>query len=106
MPAPSLRIPISVDLAKFKDQMKETSSLAGTATRQIAKQFLAMNEDIGKSIAGTAAKSALGLATNVALVVGSFKLMTAAIAGAREQMQQMVDIADKSQNLGVSPAFL
>src|SRR4051812_13078933 len=103
MPAPSLKIPVSVDLEKFKDQMKQTSSLAGTATRQIAKQFLAMNEDIAKSMAGAAAKSALGLATNVALVVGSFKLMTAAISGAREQMAQMVEIADKAQNLGVSP---
>ena len=105
MPAPSLKIPVSIDLEKFKQQMQQTSSLAGTATRQIAKQFLAMNEEIGKSVAGAAAKTALGLATSVALVVGSLKLMTAAIGEARDQLKQMVDIADKAQNAGVSPQF-
>ncbi|WP_426615709.1 hypothetical protein [Bradyrhizobium sp. McL0616] len=107
MPAPSLRIPISVDLEKFRDQMKQTSSLAGTATRQIAKQFLDMNKDLAKdAIFATMARGALDLAGKVALAVGTYKLMTAAINGAREQMEQMVDIADKAQNLGVSPAFL
>lgn len=107
MPAPSLRIPISVDLEKFRDQMKQTSSLAGTATRQIAKQFLDMNKDLAKdAIFATMARGALDLAGKVALAVGAYKLMTAAISGAREQMAQMVDIADKAQNLGVSPAFL
>lgn len=107
MPAPSLRIPISVDLEKFRDQMKQTSSLAGTATRQIAKQFLDMNKDLAKdAIFATMARGAVDLAGKVALAVGAYKLMTAAISGAREQMQQMVDIADKAQNLGVSPAFL
>lgn len=107
MPAPSLRIPISVDLEKFRDQMKQTSSLAGTATRQIAKQFLDMNKDLAKdAIFATMARGALDLAGKVALAVGAYKLMTAAISGAREQMQEMVEIADKAQNLGVSPAFL
>lgn len=107
MPAPSLRIPISVDLEKFRDQMKQTSSLAGTATRQIAKQFLDMNKDLAKdAIFATMARGAVDLAGKVALAVGAYKLMTAAISGAREQMAQMVVIADKAQNLGVSPAFL
>ncbi|WP_426609498.1 hypothetical protein [Bradyrhizobium sp. McL0616] len=63
MSAPSLRIPISVDLEKFRDQMKQTSSLAGTATRQIAKQFLDMNKDLAKdAIFATMARGALDLA--------------------------------------------
>ncbi|MGW1423200.1 hypothetical protein ACWAT4_24140 [Bradyrhizobium manausense] len=52
------------------------------------------------------ARGAVELAGKVALAVGAYKLMTAAISGAREQMAQMVEIADKAQNLGVSPAFL
>lgn len=107
MPAPSLRIPISINLEQFKEQLRQTSSLTGTATRQIAKQFLDMNKDLAKdAIFATMARGALDLAGKVALAVGAYKLMTAAISGAREQMQEMVDIADKAQNLGVSPAFL
>ncbi|MFK4523689.1 hypothetical protein ABIF90_001670 [Bradyrhizobium japonicum] len=102
-----MRIPISVNLDQLKEQLRQTSSLTGTATRQIAKQFLDMNKDLAKdAIFATMARGAVELAGKVALAVGAYKLMTAAISGAREQMQQMVDIADKAQNLGVSPAFL
>lgn len=66
-----------------------------------------MNKDLAKdAIFATMARGALDLAGKVALAVGAYKLMTAAISGAREQMQQMIDIADKAKNLGVSPAFL
>ncbi|MBR0764149.1 hypothetical protein [Bradyrhizobium japonicum] len=107
MPAPSLRIPISVNLDQLKEQLRQTSSLTGTATRQIAKQFLDMNKDLAKdAIFATMARGAVELAGKVALAVGAYKLMAVAISGAREQMQQMVEIADKAQNLGVSPAFL
>ncbi|OKO88049.1 hypothetical protein AC629_10885 [Bradyrhizobium sp. NAS80.1] len=96
-----------MDLEKFRDQMKQTSSLAGTATRQIAKQFLDMNKDLAKdAIFATMARGVVELAGKVALAVGAYKLMTAAISGAREQMQQMVEIADKANNVGVSPQFL
>ncbi|WP_441280165.1 hypothetical protein [Bradyrhizobium sp. 63_E2_N1_3] len=103
----SLTIPVKLNLDQFKEQLRETSSLTGTATRQIAKQFLDMNKDLAKdAIFATMARGAVDLAGKVALAVGAYKLMTAAISGAREQMQQMVEIADKAQNLGVSPAFL
>jgi hypothetical protein len=107
MPAPSLSIPIKLDLDQLKEQLRQTSSLTNTATRQIAKQFLDMNKDIAKdAIFATMARGALELTGKIALVVGSYKLMSAAISGAREQMAQMVELADKAQNLGVSPAFL
>ncbi|MGY4351546.1 hypothetical protein ACVWXM_008039 [Bradyrhizobium sp. GM7.3] len=106
MPAPSLRIPISVDLEKFKEQMKQTSTLTSSAAKQITKQFLDMNSAITDTVVGGAARMALGVAGKVALVVGSFKLMSAAIDGARQQLQDMVALADKAQNAGVSPAFL
>ncbi|QOZ76709.1 hypothetical protein XH83_15360 [Bradyrhizobium sp. CCBAU 53351] len=89
----------------MKEGLKQTSSLTQSATRNIAKQFLDMNEAIGASMAGSAARMALGVAGRVALVVGSFKLMSAAIEGARDQLKTMVDLADKSQNVGVAPAF-
>ena len=107
MPAPSLRIPVSVNLDQLKEQLRQTTSLTGNATRQIARQFLDMNKDLAKdAIFATMGRGAVDLAGKAALAVGAYKLMTVAISGAREQMQQMVDIADKAQNLGVSPAFL
>jgi hypothetical protein len=102
-----MRIPISLNLDQLKEQLRQTSSLTGTATRQIAKQFLDMNKDLAKdAIFATMARGAVDLAGKVALAVGAYKLMAAAISGAREQMAQMVEIADKANNLGVSPAFL
>lgn len=107
MPAPSLSIPIRLNLDQLKEQLRQTSSLTSTATRQIAKQFLDMNKDLAKdAIFATMARGAVELAGKVALAVGAYKLMTVAISGAREQMAQMVEIADKAQNLGISPAFL
>lgn len=100
-----MKIPVSVNLEQLKEGLKQTSSLTQSATRQIAKQFLDMNEAIAASMAGSAARMALGVAGKVALVVGSFKLMSAAIDGARQQLKTMVDLADKSQNVGVAPAF-
>lgn len=103
----SLTIPVRLNLDQLKEQLRQTTSLTGNATRQIAKQFLDMNKDLAKdAIFATMARGALDLAGKVALAVGAYKLMTAAISGAREQMQQMIDIADKAKNLGVSPAFL
>ncbi|MHC4051508.1 phage tail tape measure protein [Bradyrhizobium sp. 25ACV] len=107
MPAPSLSIPIKLNLDQLKEQLRQTTSLTGNATRQIAKQFLDMNKDLAKdAIFATMARGAVDLAGKVALAVGAYKLMTAAISGAREQMAQMVEIANKAQNRGVSPAFL
>ncbi|RQH14938.1 hypothetical protein [Bradyrhizobium sp. RP6] len=103
----SLTIPVRLNLDQLKEQLRQTSSLTANATRQIAKQFLDMNKDLAKdAIFATMARGAVDLAGKVALAVGAYKLMTAAISGACEQMQQMIDIADKAQSLGVSPAFL
>ncbi|MGY4332776.1 flagellar hook-basal body complex protein FliE [Bradyrhizobium sp. LB7.2] len=105
MTTPALNIPISVDLDQLKEGLKQTSALTQSATRNIAKQFFDMNGAITDTVVGGAARMALGVAGKVALVVGSFKLMAAAIDGARQQLKDMVDLADKSQNAGVAPAF-
>ncbi|SFH83745.1 phage tail tape measure protein [Bradyrhizobium sp. cf659] len=100
-----MHIPVSLDLEQLREQLRQTSSLTSTATRNIAKQFLDMNSAITDTVVGGAARMALGVAGKAALVVGSFKLMSAAIEGARGQLKTMVDLADKSQNVGVAPAF-
>ncbi|MCA6124570.1 hypothetical protein J6500_22130 [Bradyrhizobium sp. WSM 1704] len=104
--APSLRIPIDANLDQFKAAMENTSTLGRAAARKVAKEFATANADIIKDTAMSAARFAAPWTAQVAVIVGSIKLISAAISGAREQMQQMVAIADKAQNLGVSPAFL
>jgi hypothetical protein len=106
MPAPALSIPLKVNLDQLKEGLKQTSSLTQSATRQIAKQFLDMNKEITDGLIASTSRMALRYAGNIAVVVGSLKLMSEAISGARDQMKEMVGIADKAQNLGVSPAFL
>lgn len=110
MPAPSLSIPVRANLDAFKRQMEETSSLAKTAARKAAQQFAEMNKELmaGASSAAynAAGLAALKLAGRVALVVGAAKLMGDAIGQARDQLKDMVDLADKSQNLGISSSFL
>ena len=110
MPMPALRIPVSANLDAFKRQMEETSSLAKTAARKAAQSFLEANKEMA-SAAGTAAFNtagiaALKLAGRVALVVGAAKLMGDAIGAARDQLKDMVDLANTAQNLGVSSSFL
>lgn len=110
MAAPSLSIPVRANLDAFKQQMNETSSLAKTAARKAAQSFLDMNKEMasaaGAAAFNTAGIAALQLAGRVALVVGAAKLMGDAIGAARDQLKDMVDLANKAQNLGVSSSFL
>lgn len=110
MPAPALSVPVRANLDTFKKQMEETSSLAKTAARKAAQHFLDMNKEMAGGAAsaafGNMASGALKLAGKIALVVGAAKLMGDAIGAARDQIKDMVEIADKAQNLGVSPTFL
>ena len=109
MAAPALRIPVRANLDEFKKAMNETSSLARTATRKVAQQFVDMNKEVAGSAATAAfsgmASSALKLTGQIALVVGAAKLMGAAIGGARDQLAEMVELQNKSQNVGVSAGF-
>ena len=102
----ALNIPIKVDLTEFKRAMTETSSLARTATKNVLNQFAELNKGLAISGAAAGAGWALGLIGKIALVVGAFKLMGDAISVTRDQLKDMVALADKAQNLGVSPAFL
>jgi hypothetical protein len=110
MPAPSLSIPVRANLDAFKRQMEETSSLAKTAARKAAQSFLEANREMasaaGAAAFNTAGMAALQLAGRVALVVGAAKLMGDAIGQARDQLKDMVALANSAQNLGVSSSFL
>jgi hypothetical protein len=107
MPALSWRIGASLD--DFKRQMNETSSLAKTAARKVAQHFLDANKGLASGAAtaafGGAASGALKLAGRIALVVGAAKLMGDAIGAARQQLADMVELQNKSQNVGVSAGF-
>ena len=108
--APSLRIPVSANLDDFKKRMDDTVSLGRTAARKVAQHFLEMNKEIASSAASAvfagAAANALRFAGQIALVIGAAKLMGDAIGSARDQLKDMVEIADKAKNLGVSGSFL
>lgn len=109
MAAPALSIPVRANLDQFKKQMQETSSLAGSAARKVAQQFLEMNKGMasaaGVTAFNTAGIAALKFAGKIALVVGAIKLMGDAVGAARDQLKQMVDIADKAAGANFSPEF-
>jgi hypothetical protein len=103
---PSLDIALgSPDIEAFKAKMNDASNHAGSIARQIGNKFLDSNEAIKDGLLASASSMALGMIGRIALVVGSFKLLSDAIGATRDQLKEMVAIADKSQNLGVSPAF-
>jgi len=107
---PALSVPVRANLDAFKKQMEETSSLARSAARKVTQHFLDANKSIA-SAAGAAAFNSAGiaalqLASRMAMVVGAAKLMGDAIGAARDQLKDMVDLANKAQNIGVSSSFL
>lgn len=107
--APQLKIPVSGDLTKLKEAMKETSSLASTASRAVLKQFTDMANELSGPVAAKLAlgftKSALGISAKLALVIGTVKLMGDAVDAVRGQLQRMIEVAEKATNLNVSPEF-
>lgn len=101
---PSLDIPIgSPDLQAFKSKMTEASSHVGTVSRQIAKQALGMNDAIKTGLMASASSMALGVMGRIAVIVGMVKIVGGAVSAVSDQLQRMVDIADKSANTGFSP---
>lgn len=106
MAIPKLSFPVSANIDSFKKSMNETSSIARNATKQILNQFADMNKGMAAAGAASGASWALGWVGRIALVVGAYKLMGSAISATRDQIKEMVELADKSQTLGVSPTFM
>ncbi len=103
--APQLRIPISAKIDDFKKGMDDVKSHAGTAVRQVAKQFADMNTGIELGITRAATRWGLSFAKGAIVAVAAYKILSAAISGAREQIAEMVAIADKSSRLNVGGGF-
>ena len=111
---PSLNIPIKVNLDEFKQKMSESSALAGTATRTIAKGFIDANAAVLKT-AGTVGtvvggfRTFLGilgpLALGIAAVKGVFDLMATATELAKEKIEEFSQTAERAGKAGVSTDF-
>jgi hypothetical protein len=116
MPAPALKIPVALDMESFRQQSEKAANHVGTTLRIVAQQFQQHNgfvRDVGLAAAsrygagwvGTSAKivssfSAIKLAVGAAGVV-----MAGAILGAREQLEQLVEISNKAGASGVTGQF-
>lgn len=105
MAVPPLRIPLGLSMDEFQKNIESAKSLTSSATRHLTQQFLQVNKDIAASAAGAAGLWALRWVSQVALIVGALKLMGDAVGAAREQLKEMVDLANTAQNVGVSSSF-
>lgn len=116
MTAPSLRIPVALDLDSLKQQTDKASSHVGSALRLVSSQFAKLN---GETVAGSAAASAavgagwVGSAARIVTAVGVTRLavggaalaMGAAIREALKQLEEMIEVSTKASASGVSVEF-
>src|SRR5689334_23161501 len=114
MPAPALRIPLSLNMGEFEKNLDSARSLTSTATQFIAKRFVDMNASVLATggAAGSAAlalRSVMGvigpLSVAIAGIVGVFKLMSYATELAKEKIEEFNAIADKAAGANVSTDF-
>lgn len=112
MPAPALRIPVSVDLDTLKREMDQGANHVGQTVRAISASFDRLHGAIGAGAAGASgayaaswAASAARIVTVVGGIALAVKALTGAISGAREEIADMVAIADKANARGLSPEF-
>ncbi len=163
--APSLKIPVRLDMDTFRQNVSEARSKVGEATdfmvkqlektaaksavfdlprliqnndsaRQITQKAVqAISTDLGRLTAGSInslpiviertaqqlnklapvfdlvllpaakgfAESLLPLAVRAAAVYAGWKLISSVVAEARDELSQMLDIANKAQNVGLKP---
>lgn len=112
---PGLNIPINVTgLDDFKKKMSETSALAGTVTRTIARQVISMNASfLASQGAAGVATLAFGrflgflgpIALGITAVTDAFKLMGYATDLAKAKIAEFNDVAAKANSAGVSTDF-
>lgn len=112
---PGLSIPIrATGLEDFKRQMSETSALAGTVTRTIARQVISMNTAfLASQGAAGAATIAFGgllgtlgpILLGITAISDAFKLMGYATDLAKARIAEFNDIAAKANSAGVSTDF-
>lgn len=116
MGAPTLKIPVAVDLAAFKQQMNQMSNGVGEAVKAAGQTFKRLNGDmlgiaeetaagVALSWGRSAASFALKLSLAATAGVEGFKLLQASIEQAREDIADMIKIADQARNTAVTPEF-
>lgn len=112
MPAPALKIPVQVDLDALKKQMDAGADHVGRAAKFMGEQFQRLNSTIVTGGGSAAAAYATGFAGAALRIVGSFaliygaaKVLGAIIDQTREQLAQLVDVANKARDRGVGPGF-
>lgn len=114
MPAPSLRIPLSLNMGEFDQNIEKARSVTATATRFITKQFIDMNASVLATQGATGAavlgfRSVLGaigpLALAIGGIVGVFKTMAYATELAKDKIEEFNEIADKASKANVSTDF-
>lgn len=112
MPAPALKIPVSVDLAAFQDGMEKASSGVGETVKLIGRAFQQLNGDVVTGALGASAgvatgwaQSAVKIAGSIGTIIAATEIMIAIIGQAREELAHMVEIADKANERKLSPEF-
>lgn len=111
---PALRIPVSADLTKFRQDMQSTSNLGTSAVRSITKSVIEMNGTwlASQGAAGGAALAfgrvlgVLGpIALGVTVISNTFKLMAYATELAKAKIEEFNDVEQKAGGAGVSTDF-
>lgn len=114
MPAPSLRIPLSLNMGEFDKNIEKAKSSTAVVTKFITKQFVDMNAQL-IATQGAAGAAVLGfrqilgvigpLSLAIGGIVGVFKLMAYATELAKEKIEEFNEIAEKAAKANVSTDF-
>lgn len=109
MAVPALRIPLGLNMQEFEKNIESAKSHTRQATQFVLKQFAEMNASLGgPAAAGVFAgygAGALRLVGVFGAVLTAAKLTGDAIAGTRERLAEMVEVAEKASSRGVSVEF-
>jgi lambda family phage tail tape measure protein len=101
MPAPALSFPVRANLNDFNKKMGDLGNIAGRATRLAVKSF----ENMDNAIVASSAMSFRKIALGVGGAVVAAKLFGAAISATREQLAELLSIADKARDRNVGADF-
>jgi hypothetical protein len=112
--APSLRIPLSLNMDDFQKNIESAKSITSTATQFIAKRFVDMNASViatggAAGSAVLALRAVIGVLAPLSLavggIVGVFKLMGYATELAKERIEEFNETAEKAAKASVSTDF-
>lgn len=128
MAVPALRVPLSLDNQSFEKSINDAKSLTSRATDFLVKEFAKAQlkaADVAGALTSTAitgsfqaftsvgvpaarglAQSLVPVALRATAAYAAVMLVADAVGAARNQIERMVAIADRSGNLGLSPQFL